>query len=130
MDIIEQSEIEYTLQKINYIMQSMNNDDQLSVLNETDLLLKFLEKKKNAFLSLEKEISSILLDKDKMRIVKLLKKVKEESDSGVEYYDEERGNDSKLTFNEEYEKTMNILNDKIRSLLAEIIKEKIGETKI
>jgi hypothetical protein len=126
---IEQSEIDYTLLKINRIMEAMNNDDQLSVLNETDLLLKFLHKNK-AVNPLEKEISILLLDPDKMRIIKLLKELKKDIDLSTEYYDIDRGNDDKLFYKKDIEKAMLLLNDRIRSFLSEIIKEKIGETKI
>lgn len=127
---IEQAEIEYTLQKINYVMQAMNNDDQLSVLQETDLLLKIIPKKnKPEIITLSNDINNILLDDDKMRIIKLLRKVKIDDDSGAEYYDSDRGNDPKLDYQTSFEKEMNLLNDKIRNCLSVIIKEKIGETR-
>lgn len=128
---IEQAEIEYTLIKVNRIMEAMNNDDELSVLNETDLLLKVLPKKnKPEIISLSDEIKKLLLNDEKMRIIKLLRKVKEESDSGTEYYDLERGNDPKLFYQKDYEETINSLNDRIRTLLSIIIRDKVGETKI
>lgn len=129
VDVIEQAEIEYLLNKINYIIQHMNNDDQLSVLNETDLLLKILPQRKNV-IELGKIISETLLDDGKMRIIKLLRDIKRGEDSGVEYYDTDRGNDPKLDYQTGFEKEMHILNDNIRTILAEVIKEKIGETKI
>lgn len=127
---LEQAEIEYTLQKINYVMQAMNGDDQLSVLQETDLLLKVIPKKnKPEIITLSNDINKILLDDDKMRIIKLLRKVKIDDDSGAEYYDSDRGNDPKLDYQQAFEKEMNLLNDKIRTVLSIIIKEKVGETK-
>lgn len=127
---IEQAEIEYFLAKINFILQAMDADDELSVLNETDLLLKSIPMNNKEVISLKKELHSILLGVDKMRIIKLLRKIKEDSESGVEYYDTDRGNDPKLHFDKEMERTMLRLNDDIRTALSIIIKEKIGETKI
>lgn len=127
---IEQSDIEYFLQKINFILAAMDNDDQLTVLNETDLLLKSIPTKDKKILELKEKLRNILLGPEKMRIIKLLRKIKEDSESGVEYYDSDRGNDSKLHFDKEFEKEMIMLNDDIRTALSTIIKEKIGETKI
>jgi mevalonate pyrophosphate decarboxylase len=130
MDVLEQAEIDYVLNKINYIMQAMNADDQLTTLNETDLLLKIIPQKNDETKALSKEIHDILLNDDKMRILKLLREIKKDKDSGVEYYDTDRGSDPKLDYQKEFEQKMHNINDKIRSILAEVIREKIGETKI
>lgn len=128
VDVLEQAEIEFILNKINYILQSMSHDDTLTTLQETDLLFKILPKKKRPdLIMLEEKVRNILLDNEEMRIIKLLRKVKEDSDSGAEYYDADRGNDKKLFYAKEHENKILILFDEIRTALAVLIKEKIGE---
>lgn len=121
--------IDFTLNTIEKIMHAINEDESYVAMNETDLLLKTLDskyKKEKKLDELELSIANFLKNPKNSRLLRLLQKVKREIDTGIEYYDEDIGNDHRLFYQNDLEEDVNIVYEKIRAALASIIKDKLG----
>lgn len=128
--LFEDDEVNFFYEIGNKIMESISTDDNIDMLNQTDLLMKSLTnefKKRNNLNKIETEIRTILKDTDKMRILRILQRVKKESELAIEYYHKDVGNDERLFYNEETEKQMFELQEKIRTALSKVIKEMQSE---
>ena len=71
--IDEDKPMDFMYEQIMKIMNSINADDNTTMINETDLLLKILPdkfKEDYKLIKLEKEIQKIFNDKDEMRIIR------------------------------------------------------------
>jgi len=126
----EEKPLDFMYEQIMKIMISINQDDNLTMLNETDLLLKILPeefKKENQMIELETEIQKVLNDKEDLRLLRIIQKVKAEADLSIEYYDMDRGDDHRLFYREKTEAKFFKLQEKIREALSKIIKQKLIE---
>jgi len=120
---------DFIYDQIRTIMNSINEDKYLNMLNETALLLQILDqnfKKQHKLTKIEKTINNILQDDTRIRILKLLQRIKNETDTAIEYYDKDIGQDERLYYQEEFEKDMIEIQAQIRKTLATIIKEKLS----
>lgn len=123
----QQRETDYIYSLTERILNYIREEDYLGMLNETDVLLKFLEdnfKNEQSLEKLEKEIHTLLLDESRMRIVKLLQSVKTEQDTKIEYYDIDRGIDERLKYRGTVEKELLTLQEKIRDMISKVLKNK------
>ena len=123
----QQRETDYIYSLTERILNYIREEDYLGMLNETDVLLKFLEedfKIEQSLEKLEKEIHTLLLDESRMRIVKLLQSVKTEQDTKIEYYDIDRGIDERLKYRGTVEKELLTLQEKIRDMISKVLKNK------
>lgn len=128
--IDEDKPLDFMYEQVVKIMNSINADDNTTMINETDLLLKTLpEKFKEDYelIKLEKEIQKIFNDKDEMRILRIIQKIKIDGESCIEYYDIDKGQDHRLFYREELEKKFFNLQEKIRKALSVILKHKLIE---
>jgi hypothetical protein len=123
----EQREVDYTYEQTIRIIHNMSLDDYNGMLNETDILLNcFDDEKLKIFglIDLRKKISSLLVDEGKMRLISLLQKIKTETDTGIEYLDEDRGLDERLIYRPKLEKELLELKSEIRKAISKILKNK------
>lgn len=103
------------------IMDALNNDDTIAMLNETQIILRIIPDDIK-FDKLEKDISKILQDDKTMRILHLMKKIKAEVETAIEYYYIDRGRDERLFYQEDLEKKLNKLKEEIRIAISIILK--------
>lgn len=117
------------IQQIGRIMEAINDDDNVVILNETSLLFEILPDhiiKEHE--GLKKEIITISEDGQKIRSLRLTKRIKEETETAIEYYGKDIGNDERLIYKRTLEKEMLTLQNKIRRFLAVIVKKYMGGT--
>ena len=108
-------------------MSAINEDQHINMLNETELLLNTLDTKfltKHRLTKLQKKINKVLTSEENMRILRLMQRIKTETDTSVEYYDKDIGQDERLFYQQEMEEEMLEFQNEIRKALATIIKEK------
>lgn len=118
------------IKQIENITTALTQDDQISVLTETDILLKTLNSKfikEHQLEKLQKRIDHFLLNQTNYRLLRLNQKVKLEIDTAIEYYDKDIGMDDRLFYQEELEQDLMELNRDIRNFIAIIIKKKLSE---
>jgi hypothetical protein len=118
------------IKQIENITNALTQDDQISVLTETDILLKTLTPKftqEHQLDKLQKKINNFLLNHTNYRILRLNQKVKTEIDTAIEYYDKDRGNDHRLFYQKQLEQDLMELNQEIRTFIALLIKNKLSE---
>lgn len=130
--MIEQTEpVDFLFDEVRNIMESINEDQHIKMLNETELLLNTLDDKflkEHRLNKLKTKINKILTTEQNMRILRLMQRIKKETDTSIEYYDADRGQDDRLFYQEELEEEMLDLQNQIRKALAIIIKEKTSGT--
>jgi hypothetical protein len=110
-------------------MEAINKDDHVTMLNETDLILKVMGQeflKAHKFGKIHIKIKELLNDEPSMRILKLMQRVKTEVDTSIEYYDKDRGQDERLFYQTPIEEQMIHIQEDIREILSTIIREKTG----
>jgi hypothetical protein len=123
----EQREIDYTYEQTIRIIHCMSVDDYHGMLNETDILLNCFDDEQIKVLGLSflaKKISGLLVDEKWMRLVSLLQKIKAEVDTGIEYFDDDRGLDERLIYRPKLEKELLELKRDIRKAISNILKKK------
>lgn len=116
--------------QIQSITKSLNDDDQISVFTETDILIKALEKEliiKYKAVDLHKKIREYLMQPTKNRELRLAQKIKLDPETAIHYYDADIGNDQSLYYKKKEEQKILIINDKIRTLISQIIKDKLTD---
>jgi hypothetical protein len=121
--------IDWIYEQTNKIMEAINKDDHVTMLNETDLILKVMGQeflKAHKFGKIHAKIKEILNDEPSMRILKLMQRVKTEVDTSIEYYDKDRGQDERLFYQTPVEEQMIYIQEDIREVLSTIIREKTG----
>ena len=126
----EYEEHNFVYEQIVKIMESINNDDILSMLNEADLLLKLMPeefKKEHKLTILEKKIKEIIVNEEMLRDIKLYKRLKTETETSTEYYGKDRGSDERLHYNKEMEERIMKIQEKIRVAISKIIRHKMYE---
>lgn len=129
LDITEPTD--FLFEEIRNIMEAINEDQHIKMLNETELLLNTLEEefiKKHQLKKLQNQINKILTNEPNMRTLRLMQRIKTETDTSVEYYDTDRGQDERLFYQIELEEEMLTLQNQIRKALANIIKEQTSGT--
>lgn len=107
-------------------MDSITNDDNIAMLNNTNLVLNLFDKKylkQNNLTDLQKRINNTLTNEANMRILRMMQTIKTETDTRIEYYDEDRGSDNRLFYQQEMEEEMLNYQQEIRQAMAIIIKE-------
>lgn len=127
METIEQ--IDTILNLIEKIQTAIAEDEAISALSETDLLLKILDdeyKKKNKLDKIQKKITHFLTNPNNSRMLRLQQRLKREIDTAIEYYDEDIGNDHRLFYQKEMEEDIIALYDEIRTAMATIIRNKLS----
>ena len=108
------------------IIDSITNDDNIAMLNNTNLILNLFDKKylkENQLTDLQKRINATLTNEANMRILRMMQTIKTETDTRIEYYDEDRGQDNRLFYQQEMEEEMLNYQQEIRQAMAIIIKE-------
>lgn len=126
----EAEEKDFLYEQVIKIMTAMNQDQQYTMLNETDLILNIIPpsfKEAYDFLELGKEVRGILNNKDKLKHLKLIQRIKAETETGIEYYSQDLGDDERLLYGEDFENTMMTLQQKIRDALGKIMKKLLVE---
>lgn len=123
--------IDFFFETIRNIMESINEDQHISMLNQTELLLNTLEDKfikEHKLTDLKNKINQILTSETNMRVLRLMQRIKKETDTSIEYYDADRGQDERLFYQQGLEEEMLGLQNEIRKALSTIIKEKTSGT--
>lgn len=113
------------------IMESMNLGDDIAVLNQAKLLFSILpddKKKELKIPPVEKRIEGLLEDEHTMRILRLMQKIKSETETSIEYYYKDRGQDERLYYNKELETDLISVNKEIRNAISKIIADNQGIT--
>ncbi len=119
------------IDQIRSITKSLNADDAISAISETDTLMKTLSKEnieKYKLKELQRLCNTFLLDNKNNRILRINQRIKEEQETAIEYYDKDIGEDHRLFYDEELEKELLKTYNEIRKLLATLIKEKLTDT--
>ena len=127
---MEGQETSFLLEQTSAILSGMNKDDHVCVLNHTDILLSMIPDSIIKELKLQKlkfEVQALLQDKDQMRVLHLLQKVKEELETSIEYYYKDRGRDDRLYYNVDVETKMIRINAEIRKAIGSLLKTIGGE---
>ena len=117
---------EFVIDTCTKIMDSITNDDNIAMLNNTNLVLNLFDKKylkQNNLTDLQKRINNTLTNEANMRILRMMQTIKTETDTRIEYYDEDRGSDNRLFYQQEMEEEMLNYQQEIRQAMAIIIKE-------
>ena len=129
MSGIETTEtIDVILNQIEKVMHAIGEDEAITALSETDLLLKMLDEeyiKKYKLEKLKTDISHFLKNPDNSRMLRLQQRLKREVDTAIEYYDEDIGNDHRLFYQKDMEEDLIALYDDIRTGMAIIMKTKL-----
>ena len=123
--------IDFIFDEIKEIMESINQDQHITMLNHTELLLNTLDEKfleQHQLKELKNKINEILTSEKNMRVLRLMQRIKKETDTSIEYYDADRGQDERLFYQQTLEEEMLELQNEIRKALAIIITEKTSGT--
>jgi len=118
--------IQFTLDLCMKIIDTINTGDNVAMLNQTSILLQLVDKeylKKNKLIDLQKRIKVTLTNEPNMRILRMMQTIKTETDTRIEYLDQDRGNDERLFYQEDMEKEMIVFEEEIRTAVSIIIKE-------
>jgi hypothetical protein len=121
------------LDNINQILTSIDNDEPYSPINRTDFLFKMLGDdfiKNHNLLPLHKRIKNFLLNPTNNRMLRMNQRIKLEIETAVEYLDKDIGNDTRLFYKTELEKEILNIHDDIRTALAIIVQNQIGQNTI
>lgn len=124
----EQEEVDFVMLQVTKIMEAINKDDNVVMLNETDLLFKILSrdfKQATGINKIETEINKILKNKKEMRLLRLIQKVKNEPELSIEYYGKDLGEDERLYYEEEQENKFNKIQEDIRTSISKIVRHKL-----
>jgi len=124
--MIEEENLDYTISQVEKISEAMNEDKIVTTLNETSILIKTLPFK-DEFKEIEKQIDGILNNSEILRKLRLNQTIKNETETRIEYYDEDIGEDKRTKYDEETENKILKLQKKIRIMLGKIIQETSGE---
>jgi len=118
------------LTQIDMITKAMHDDDPITVLEETDILLQTLEPTyilQHSLKKLMNNIKTLLNTPSNNRLLRLNSKIKQELETAIEFYDEDIGTDERLFYNEELERTILQTYSEIRRLLAILIKTRFSD---
>jgi len=124
--MIEDENLDYTISQVEKISEAMNEDKIVTTLNETSILIKTLPFK-DEFKEIEKEIDEILNKSEILRKLRLNQTIKNETETRIEYYDEDIGEDKRTKYDKETENMILKLQKKIRIIMGKIIQETSGE---
>jgi hypothetical protein len=108
------------------ILDSITQDDNIAMLNQTSMLLQLYDKeflKENKLLTLQGKIDNTLINEKNMRILRMMQTIKTETDTRIEYYDKDVGSDERLFYQEEMEEEMLTFQQEIRTAVSKIIRE-------
>jgi len=125
--------IQFTLDLCMKIIDTINTGDNVAMLNQTSILLQLFDKeylKKNKLADLQKRIKATLTNEPNMRVLRMMQTIKTETDTRIEYLDEDRGNDERLFYQEDMEKEMIGFEEEIRTAVSTIIKELSEEERV
>jgi hypothetical protein len=125
----EEDKTDIIYEAINKIMTAIDEDENITMLNQTDLLLKMLEKKfkkEHELETTENKIKNFLQNTKNMRILRMQQKIKRETETAIEYYDRDIGRDERLFYQEKLEEDITKLQEEIRRTLSIIIIHKIA----
>ena len=122
----------FLIEQVTKIMDSINEDQPMTTLNETDLLIHTLDKEfqethSEEIDALKAIIQNFLEDPKNNRALRMNTRIKQETETCIEYYDKDRGQDTRLFYEKNLESDLNKANTQIRRLLAKVIKEKLNE---
>lgn len=117
--------------QITTIMTAINNDEPITILNETSLLIKTLDeefkKEHPKIKKLEKKIKQLITNPKNNRIIRLNNIIKKEIETYIEYLDRDIGQDERLYYQEQLEEELTTITEEIRELLSLIIKHKLTD---
>jgi hypothetical protein len=119
------------LEQIRRITEAMNEDDPITAITETNILLQSLNPqflKDNQLEWLLKQTHKLLTDPDLNRLLRLNKRLKEEVETAIEYYDKNIGSDQRLYYQHQIEKDLNKTYAHIRTMISIIIRKKLTES--
>lgn len=122
-------ETDFVLLQINRVSDALSKDDDLAMLNETSILLSFFSSeilKSSKLNLLEGDVDKFINDEETMRIIRLLSKIKAETETGIEYYYKDRGRDERLFYAKELEEQLVKLKRNIRKALGYIVRMNQG----
>jgi hypothetical protein len=118
--------IQFTLDLCMKIIETINTGDNVAMLNQTSIILQLFDKeylKQNKLIDLQKKIDNTLKDEKNMRVLRMMQTIKIETDTRIEYLDEDRGSDQRLFYQQEMEEEMIQFEKEIRTAVSTIIKE-------
>lgn len=118
------------IDSIRHIIQSMNDDDAISAITETDILIGTLTKeyiKENQHEELKNNCKTLLTKPTYNRLLRINQRLKQETDTAIEYYDEDIGEDPRLLYQQELEEILLATYSEIRKLISSIIKNQLKE---
>lgn len=121
--------VDTILNQVEKIMHAIAEDEAITVLSETDLLLKILDeqyKKEHDLDKLQEDIDHFLTDPNNTRLLRLQQRLKREVDTAIEYYDEDIGNDHRLFYQKDLEDDIVKIYSEIRTGLGIIIRTKLS----
>jgi len=132
MDFEETTPEGYQLlvEQIRKITEAMNEDQPITVLTETSILLQTLTPEYTKTHKLEqllKTVEKLLNTTQHNRILRINQRIKEENETAIEYYDENIGTDHRLYYQHDTEKLLTTTYSQIRTLISTIIKNKLTE---
>lgn len=131
MDENDVGKIEYYLGQIEKITQAMNEDNPITVFENTDILLQTFDStfiKTHGFEPLNKKIKQYLTNPQSNRLLRLNSRVKLEIETSIEYYDKNIGHDERLDYDKNFEKEILEVYTMTRRLLAIIISTKLNDS--
>lgn len=117
---------QFTLDLCTKIIDTINVGDNIAMLNQTSILLQLYTKdflKQNKLLELQERIDKVLGNEKNMRILRMMQTIKIETDTRIEYFDENIGSDHRLDYEQGMEEEMIGFEQEIRTAVSKIIKE-------
>ena len=108
------------------IVDAINQGDNVAMLNQASIMLQLYDKdflKQNKLLDLQRRIDATLTNEPNMRILRMMQTIKIETDTRIEYMDENIGSDHRLFYQQEMEEEMIGFEQEIRTAVSKIIKE-------
>jgi hypothetical protein len=115
------------------ILDSITNDDNIAMLNQTSMILQLYDKeflKANKLLKLQEKIDNTLTNEKNMRILRMMQTIKTETDTRIEYYDQDIGQDERLFYQQDMEEEMIAFQQEIRVAVSKIIKELSADDRV
>lgn len=123
---MNQDTTQFILDLCTKIIDSITVNDNIAMLNQTNVLLDLYDKdflKQNKLLELQKRIEATLTNEKNMRILRMMQTIKTETDTRIEYFDSDIGSDSRLFYQQEMEEEMIGFEQEIRTAVSKVIKE-------
>jgi hypothetical protein len=108
------------------IIDSINQNDNVAMLNQTSVMLQLYDKeflKQNKLLELQKRIDATLTNEPNMRILRMMQTIKIETDTRIEYFATDCGSDERLDYQQGMEEEMISFEQEIRTAVSKIIQE-------